>query len=294
MINRIGIDLGGTKIEGILLKPDFSVQVRRRIPTNSEEGYESIVSRIGNLVLDLIRQAEYDYTVGICTPGAISAQSGRIKNSNTTCLIDQPLKEDIEVAVNHPILMENDANCFVLAEALMGAGKGVNTVFGVIMGTGVGGGITVNGQVLAGRSNIAGEWGHHKIVPDGRKCYCGEHGCVETYISGPALERRWEELTGEKKSLTAIVAGLNSSGNAQLWKDEFEKYFGIALANVINILDPDIIVLGGGLSNINFLYDDGAASVYKYVFNDFPDTPIVRNLLGDSAGVFGAAMLGEL
>ena len=294
-MNRIGIDLGGTKIEGILLADDQTVIKRKRIPTLQKEGYEAIVKRVSGLIDELIHRSTDDFSVGVCTPGAISKKTGRIKNSNTTCLIDKPLKEDIMERIGHPITMENDANCFTVAEATLGAGRSYPVVFGVIMGTGVGGGIVINGKILPGRTNIAGEWGHHKIDPNGRLCYCGQRGCVETFISGPALERHWTELTGEQLLLPAInkkiIAGHRAEKTLK-WKSDFLKNFGLALANVINILDPDAVVLGGGVSNIQFLYTAGKLEVYKYVFSDKVDTPILKNQLGDSAGVFGAALLG--
>ena len=201
-----------------------------------------------------------------------------------------PLQKDLERTLGQKILMENDANCFAMAEAQLGAAKNYDVVFGIIMGTGVGGGIVINGKIHGGRSNIAGEWGHHIIRPNGNKCYCGKSGCVETYISGPALERRWKELTGKPQSLPTIIENLSTT-KAKEWKAEFLENFAIGLANVINILDPDVVVLGGGLSNIPFLYDEGKNLVYKNIFSDLADTPILKNKLGDSAGVIGASLL---
>lgn len=284
-MQKIGIDLGGTKIEGVLLDSEGNEIKRNRVSTKSEEGYDAIVSRICDLVLDL-KEIE-DVSIGICTPGAIDPKSGRMKNSNTVCLIDQPLKEDIEAKIGQSIFMENDANCFALAEAVTGAGKDHSVVFGVILGTGVGGGIVINRKIHHGRTHIAGEWGHHTLFPNGRKCYCGQTGCVEAYISGPALETRFTEITGDKKIVTDIAANPPAE-----WKEELLECFGIALSNVINILDPDIVVLGGGVSNCDLLYTEGAASVHQHVFSPISDTPIVRHVLGDSAGVYGAAWLG--
>lgn len=286
---KIGIDLGGTKIEGICLDDANSVIQRRRIPTNQQNGYQYIVGSIVSLIHDISKDID-DYSVGVCTPGAISKKTGLIKNSNTQCLIGMPLKEDLEKSLGKKITIENDANCFAMAESKMGAGVGFDVVFGVIMGTGVGGGIIFDGKIHHGRTNIAGEWGHHILHQNGNSCYCGKRGCVETYISGPALEKRWAELTGQTSSLPDIVKNLDSNG-AQIWKQEFLNNFGVALANVIDILDPDVIVLGGGLSNIDFLYTQGRQSVYENVFSDLIDTPILKNKLGDSAGVFGAALL---
>jgi len=285
-VDRIGVDLGGTKTEAVLLDDDLATVSRKRIPTPGDN-YDEIVESIAGLVSE-IRTGEC--SIGICTPGAISKQTGLIKNSNTQCLIGRPLRQDLEKKLSQGIAMENDANCFAMAEAVMGAARDYGVVFGVIMGTGVGGGIIIDGKIHRGRTNIAGEWGHHLLHRDGNPCYCGRRGCVETYISGPALERRWADLTGLQQSLEDIVSDL-SGGHAKQWKDEFLENFGAALANVIDILDPDAIVLGGGVSNIPFLYDEGQSAVYKGVFSDLVDTPILQNKLGDSAGVFGASLL---
>ncbi len=273
-----------------------NVLERKRIPTNRTKGYEYIVNNIADLIKELQGISKTDTSIGICTPGAISPHTGRIKNSNTICLIGQPLKEDIEARIACQIKMDNDANCFAIAESKLGAARRYNVVFGVIIGTGVGGGIVINGKIHHGRMSIAGEWGHHTLFPNGNQCYCGRKGCVETYISGPSLEKRWETLTGETKSLRDIIATaeqlpINMQKHYIKWKEELISNFGIALANVIDILDPDAIVLGGGVSNIPILYDEGIKSVYENVFNDEVDTPILKNKLGDSAGVFGAAYL---
>jgi fructokinase len=289
-VNKIGIDLGGTKIEGILLDDKLNVIERKRIPTQQENGYKSIVNSIASLVNELKTKATDDVTIGLCTPGAISKKTGLIKNSNTQCLIGMSLQEDLIQILQQEISIENDANCFAIAEAILGAAKNYNVVFGVIMGTGVGGGIVFNKKIHKGRTYIAGEWGHHTLRINGNKCYCGKLGCVETYISGPALEKKWTKLTGKTESLQSIVQNLDNK-EGQQWKNEFLENFGIGLANVIDILDPDAIVLGGGVSNIPFLYDQGRDSVYDKVFSDLVETPILKNQLGDSAGVFGASLL---
>ena len=285
---RVGIDLGGTKTEGILLDDSLNTIERKRLST-PRNNYQEIIKTIYFLVNDLSRDIE-DFTLGICTPGAISKKTGLLKNSNTQCLIGKPLKEDLEKKLDKKISIENDANCFAMSEATLGIAKNHSFVFGVIMGTGIGGGIIIDGKIHHGRTNIAGEWGHHTLHQNGKKCYCGKKGCVETYISGPALEQRWEEITGKNQSLSEIVQDSENSNFIQ-WKQEFLDNFGTALANVIDILDPDVIVLGGGLSNIEFLYSDGIKNVYEKVFSDLVDTPILKNSLGDSAGVFGAALL---
>jgi fructokinase len=291
-VHKIGIDLGGTKIEGILLDEKYSIVHRKRIETRQENGYDSIVKSVISLVNELQSTDKSVASVGICTPGVVDSNSGLIKNSNTQCLIGMPLKADIENILGYKIFMENDANCFALAESLLGSAKGHGIVFGVIMGTGVGGGIVINGNLHKGRTNIAGEWGHHTLHSNGNICYCGKRGCVETYISGPALEKRWLEVTGRKESLQSIIQTPDNEKMKQ-WKGEFLDNFGTGLANMIDILDPDVIVLGGGVSNISFLYDEGKATVYEKVFSDLVETPILKNKLGDSAGVFGACLLNN-
>ena len=285
---KIGVDLGGTKIEAVLLDENLNVLEKKRIPT-PQNNYQEIINSISSLVLEVSVNIS-DFSLGICTPGAISKQTGLIKNSNTQCLIGKSLKEDLENKLGKKTLMENDANCFAMAEAKMGAASGFGVVFGVIMGTGVGGGIVIDGKLHLGRTNIGGEWGHHTLHRNGNLCYCGKTGCVETYISGPSLEKQWTNLTGKSQTLPEILSNLNNE-TGQRWKSDFIENFGYGLANVIDILDPDVIVLGGGLSNIDFLYTEGKESVYSKVFSDSVDTPILKNKLGDSAGVYGAAIL---
>jgi len=289
-MNKIGIDLGGTKIEGILVDENYQSMARKRIPTNQDNGYNSILDSIKNLILELTQESNENVSIGICTPGALSLDSGLIKNSNTQCLIGKDLQNDLKNILDYDISIENDANCFALAEAKLGAGKNSNLVFGVIMGTGVGGGIVLNGKIHRGRNNIAGEWGHHCLHTGGNSCYCGNSGCVETYLSGPALEKNWSQLSGLNQSLFEILQNTNNP-NFDNWKKIFIDNFALSLSNLIDILDPDIIILGGGLSNIDFLYDEGKSAVYEKVFSNTVDTPIVKNDLGDSAGVFGACML---
>lgn len=285
---KLGVDLGGTKTEAILLDENFNVLERKRIPTPQND-YQQILDSISTLVLDLSKNIS-DFSLGICTPGAISKQTELIKNSNTQCLIGRSLKEDLENLLGKKVSMENDANCFTMAEATLGAAMEFDLVFGVILGTGVGGGIVIDKKLYPGRTNIAGEWGHHTLHPNGNLCYCGKTGCVETYISGPSLEKQWTQLTGKSQTLPEILSNFDNK-IGKIWKEEFIENFGSGLANVIDILDPDAIVLGGGLSNIDFLYAEGKESVYNKVFSDLVDTPILQNKLGDSAGVFGACML---
>ena len=294
MPNRLGIDLGGTKIEAILINEQFQVIKRERVPTKREEGYKAILSRIVKLAKSIIKNdPNLEGPIGICTPGTIESKTGLLKNSNTICLIGKPIQKDMEIELGIPVVMENDANCFALAEATIGAAKKYNVVFGVILGTGCGGGITMLKNIHRGANRIAGEWGHHCLVPDGRKCYCGNRGCAEAYISGTALEKEWFELTGEKSRVTDIIDSGIYKKHPE-WKDNFLRNFGRGLANVIDILDPHAIVIGGGLSRIDFLYTEGKESVYKETFSKIVRTPILKNKLGDSAGVFGAAMLADI
>ena len=291
---RIGIDLGGTKIEGIVLDENGAELFRKRIETEQQKGYGHILNRITSLYGDLAASIRGTaHRIGIGTPGAISRRTGLLKNSNTVCLNGQPLKTDLERLLGQKLEIQNDANCFAMAEALYGAGKGKNLVFGVIMGTGCGGGIVYKGEVITGPQAIAGEWGHMSINPAGPQCYCGQRGCVETYISGGGAEARYAEQHGKKRSFVEIEhAYYRGEAQATDFMKGFFRNFGRALANLIDVLDPDIIVLGGGVSNFKTLYTEGVAEVAKHVFSDSLETPIVKNQLGDSAGVIGAALIG--
>ncbi len=279
----IGIDLGGTKIEGALLDSGRTVLKRRRVPTPPD--YDGVVGAVADMVERVRPRA--DYTLGVGAPGTTDPR-GRMINSNVGCLRGMPLLEDLRNATGVDLRMENDADCFAAAEAAAGAGAGFHTVFGVILGTGVGGGLAVGGRTLRGRTGSAGEWGHHTLRRGGRRCWCGRRGCAETYISGPALERRWFHMTGARLSVPEIVS-LRPPG-FEAWRDEFVQNFGLALSAVVHVVDPDVIVLGGGLSNVPFLYDVGASALHRNALR--PGTPVLRNKLGDSAGVVGAALLG--
>ena len=366
-MHRIGVDLGGTKIEAVLAAVDgFRVLSRRRIrtprpPAGAADGtgtgdsgggggsgatYDRIVEATASLIGEVAsargrgggndngrgsggNNDDDGLAVGVCTPGSPIPGSGLVTNSNTRCLAGRPFARDLERAAGLPVRTENDANCFALAEAAMGAGRGYRAVFGVIMGTGVGGGIVIDGAVYRGGSGAAGEWGHHTLHPGGRSCYCGRRGCAEAYLSGPSLEARWAELAGGEgghgSGSSSAVAGLAPPGAAlheisasldaaagsalpsyaKQWRDELVSDFGTGLANVINILDPDAVVLGGGLSNMGLLYGAGAQAVHESLLVDAAAaaaaagagkaaarrTPILRNELGDSAGAVGACML---
>lgn len=290
-----GIDLGGTKIEGIVIPAagDPVPLLRQRIDTESNRGYHHIISRVVELVGAM--KSELGMApdrIGIGHPGVVDPQTGLMKNSNTTALNGTPLRKDLAEALGVPLNMENDANCFALAETLFGAARGANVVFGVIMGTGVGGGIVVNGRALYGCQGIAGEWGHNILIDNGESCYCGKRGCVETVISGPALSRYYAKLAGQELAFRDIAAAAQRGDpNAARTVERLVQYFGRAIAAVINILDPDVVVLGGGISNTPELYQQGVAETRRYVFNNRLETKIVPNQLGDSAGVFGAALL---
>src|SRR5665213_86684 len=293
-MHRIGIDLGGTKIEGVVLDVDGREIFRKRIATEREHGYQHILNRLKSMHDDLVATVHGEPTTfGIGTPGAISPRTGLLKNSNTVCMNGQTVKSDLEKLLGRKVEIQNDANCFAMAEALLGAGRGKKLVFGVIMGTGCGGGIVHKGEVLTGPQAIAGEWGHMSIDPHGPVCYCGQRGCVETFISGGGLESLYAEKFGAKKPLKEIEKEFYAGQpRAVEFMGEFFRHFGRAVANLIDILDPDIVVLGGGVSNFNALYTEGIAQVRNFAFTDELETPIVKHQLGDSAGVFGAALVG--
>jgi fructokinase len=290
---RIGIDLGGTKTEGIVMDDAGKILFRERRPTPQAQGYDAILENIRALVFDLEKMAGQSCHVGIGTPGAISTRTGCLKNSNTVCLNDKPIHTELEKILNRPIHIANDANCFALSEALDGAARDQPVVFGVILGTGVGGGVVVNGHLVEGLQHIAGEWGHNMLEPDGPPCYCGRRGCVETLLSGPGLARDYSAHGGDPAIDARAVVEHAVQGDAQA-EAAMQRYldrFGRALATVINILDPHAIVLGGGMSNIKRLYTEGRDRVAQHVFNDELRTLILPNTHSDSSGVRGAAQL---
>ncbi len=292
--HRIGVDLGGTKIEGVVLDPEGVELFRKRVPTERDRGYEHILKTLKDLSEELrCVVGSQKFTFGIGTPGTISPKTGLMKNSNTLCMNGRPVRLDLEKWLGHPIAIQNDANCFALAEAKLGVGRGCELVFGVIMGTGCGGGLVYRGEPLPGLQGIAGEWGHMSIDPLGPLCFCGRRGCVETFISGAGLENRYQERYGTRKPLKLIEKEFyEGNDDAIAFMQEFFSHFGAALSNLIGVLDPDMIVLGGGVSNFNAIYKEGLAEVKKQVFTDELLTPIVKNTLGDSAGVLGAALIG--
>jgi len=294
-----GIDLGGTKIEGAVLDATSNqVLARLRVPTEQQHGYQHIINQIAKLVELLKKETGLaPESIGIGTPGSTDPRSGTLKNSNTTCLNGEKLFDDLKSTLNLPLTMANDANCFALAETRMGIVPEVcpdaKVVFGVIMGTGVGGGVVIDNKVLVGRHGIGGEWGHTFLHKSGGPCYCGDYGCTERVISGPALEKYYKEVSGESLKLKEIVARYRagSDDHAEATMERLFNFFGRGLSNVINVLDPDVIVLGGGVGNIEELYTLGVERLEKHVFNTYFETPVVKPKLGDSAGVFGAAFL---
>jgi fructokinase len=293
---RIGIDLGGTKIEAIAI--DGTNEVLRRRVSAPRGDYAATVTAVRDLVAAIEHELGATCTVGIGIPGAVSAVTGLIKNAHSTWLIGQQLDRDLERALGRRIRVANDANCFALSEATDGAAQGAHTVFGVILGTGTGGGVVVNGRVLEGRHRIAGEWGHNPLPwPEdaerpGPACYCGRRGCIETFLSGPGLSITYTAITGERAE-AAEIAALADAGDVGASKAlaVYETQLARALASIINVLDPDVIVLGGGVSNISRLYTRVPSLLKPFVFSDSADTPIVAARHGDSSGVRGAAWL---
>lgn len=294
---RIGIDLGGTKTELIALDETGAARLRFRRPTPADD-YTAIVNMLAGMIAQAEGESGETASIGIGTPGAVSTRTGRMKNCNSTCLNDQPLQQDLEQALQRPVRLSNDANCFALSEATDGAAAKSPVVFGVILGTGVGGGIVINGQLLEGLNSIAGEWGHNPLPPANRQeipgpsCYCGRHGCIETWLSGPAM-RRDHIACGGHDITASEIARLATDGNAAciLTLERYCERLALALAGVINILDPDTIVLGGGLSNISLLYERVPEMWKQHVFSDSVATRLLPPAHGDSSGVRGAAWL---
>lgn len=296
---RIGIDLGGTKIEAILLDPDGRSLLRERTATPRDAHGPTEYAAIRDTVQHLIRTTVdhvpegHAYTIGVGIPGSINARTGRVQNANTAGLIGHPFQRDLEHLLGRPVAMQNDANCFALAEAKAGAAQGADLVFGIIMGTGCGGGISIGGQIHSGRHGIGGEWGHFSVDPGGLRCYCGNRGCVETKLSGGGVAHAFYEQTGQRLTMEQITDGYRR-GDVPCTTifEQFLDDFGRCLGGLISTLDPDVVVLGGGLSNIDELYTLGVAQVRRYAFHEHIETPILKHRLGDSAGVIGAAWIG--
>jgi predicted NBD/HSP70 family sugar kinase len=292
-----GVDLGGTKIECAVIDGE-DVLVRRRAPTEAERGYDHIISQVKKLISEVSAEIEtYPERVGFATPGVLDPDTGLMKNCNTVVMNRQPMQEDLQNALQVSVRIANDANCFALAESFMGAGRnypGAEVVFGVIMGTGVGGGLVVHDRIIEGVHGITGEWGHNILEDNGEPCYCGKRGCVETVISGTALENYYRRISGNKLKLKEITSrhlqGIDELSDRTI--ERLLEFYGRAVSTLINVLDPNLIIIGGGVGNIDLLYTDGRERVKKYLFNSGGlKTPILKPVLGDSAGVFGAALL---
>lgn len=292
---RFGIDLGGTKTEIVALDDGGRELLRRRVATPKD--YHGTLDQIATLVRDAETQLGARASVGIGSPGSLSRATGLLRGSNSVCLNGKPIKADLEVLLGREVRITNDANCFALSEATDGAGQGAEVVFGVILGTGVGAGIVVRGQVLTGPNAIAGEWGHNPLPwPNGTErpgpsCFCGQSGCIETFLSGPGIERDHLAATGERVPAQEIVARASKGGDADATMRRYEERLARALAHVINLLDPDVIVLGGGMSNVERLYANVPSLWGQWVFSDRVDTRLERHARGDSSGVRGAAWL---
>lgn len=295
-----GIDLGGTKIEGIILDSENNLAVvkRLRVPTEQSKGYPHILNQIKTLIDTLKEETGLiPEKIGMGTPGTLDPISGKLKNSNTLCLIGKSIQKDIEAIVNVPFVLTNDANCFAVAETKMGIVQDLDyvpeVVFGVIMGTGAGGGLVVHGKVINGKHGIGGEWGHNVLDPNGKKCYCGKTGCVEKVIAGPSLEKYYEEVSGNQLTLPEIYKNYQSGEDKAATQtiEHLIDSFGKAISVVINIVDPDVIVLGGGVNNIPEVALNAREAAKPYIFNKEARTDFLRPKLGDSAGVFGAALL---
>jgi len=295
-----GIDLGGTKIEGVILESidNPAPLLRTRVDTEASRGYDHIIGQIARLVATMEEQSGLRPTaIGIGTPGVLDPTLQTMKNCNTVVLNGMPLQKDLEKNLQLKIELANDANCFALAETRWGVVKtsapNARMVFGVIMGTGVGGGIVMDGKIWGGRHGIGGEWGHNFLDESGGPCYCGKTGCVETVISGPGTERYYEKLTGQRLKLKEIVTrhkeGSDPAAAATI--ERLCHFFGKGISVITNLLDPDVLVIGGGVGNIDALYTEGLAQLGKFIFNNRVEVPLLKPSLGDSAGVFGAAAL---
>ena len=291
--------MGGTKIEILALNNSGKELLRDRIAT-PKNNYQEIIAAIASLVTDSEKKINQECSIGICTPGSISPATGLLRNSNTTCLNGKPFKKDLENYLNREVRMANDANCFALSEAIDGAAQDAKTVFGVIVGTGTGGGLVINKQVLTGNNSIAGEWGHNSLPwPNNgelelTKCWCGQQGCIETYLSGSGLEKDFKQSTGKNLSTKNIASlALQADADANEVLARYENRMARSLAHIINLLDPEVIVLGGGISNLKRIYKSVPNIWEQWIFSDFVRTKLVQPKFGDSSGVRGAAWLWD-
>lgn len=294
---RIGVDLGGTKIEGVVLDDDGRVRALRRVPTPKDDAAR-VVEAIRTLVIALEREVDARCSVGVGTPGSTSPRTGLLRNSNTVCLNGTPLDRWLSEALERPVRIANDANCFALSEAVDGAARGARVVFGVIVGTGTGAGVVVDGRLVEGHHGVAGEWGHNPLPwPDedefpGPPCYCGKRGCLETWLSGPGLARWHHGTTGVELTAEAVaLAASDGDAAAARSLDRYVTRMARGLATILHVLDPDVIVLGGGMSNVDGLAERVAEALPRWALSDYVDVPVVRAQHGDSGGVRGAAWL---
>lgn len=290
----IGIDVGGTKIEGIVLDSEGRELLRLRWKTLHSSGYENLIKQIAAIHSSLtVKLGNFTHSLGVCTPGAMDRDNGGLRFCNIECMNGKNLLRDLQDEIGMPLALTNDANSFALAEARLGAGRFGHFVFGMVLGTGCGGGFVVGGDIWEVRNGIAGEWGHSVLYHGGHDCYCGRHGCVERYLSGTAIEQSYHAISGSRITVPEILnARKCGDPHAARVLDGFMEAFGLATANLITIFDPDIIVLGGGLSNMDEIYAEGTRRVLDNIMGDQVRTRISRNTLGDSAGVFGAALHG--
>jgi fructokinase len=296
---QLGVDLGGTKTEIIALNQKGNTLLRRRVATPAGD-YQATLSMIKELVTQADEELGQRYAIGFGTPGSPSPHDGKMRNCNSTCLNGQQLQEDLRGMLQRPVAIANDANCLALSEATDGAGAAAHSVFAVILGTGVGAGIVINGEVLHGANGIAGEWGHNPLPAPrdnerpGALCYCGRNGCIETFLSGPGLKRDHFNVTGEDREPQEISAGaIANDPSCEATLQRYEERLARALAHVVNILDPDVVVLGGGLSNLTRLYENIPRIWGPYIFSDSVATRLLQNKHGDSSGVRGAAWLAR-
>ncbi len=292
---RIGVDLGGTKIEAVAMDAQGEIQNRLRKPTPTGD-YEGTLSQVVELVKD-VADGHTNITVGVGTPGSVNPVTGLQRNSNSTCLNGRPFASDLEHALGVPFCIANDANCFALSEARDGAGTGARVVFGVILGTGCGGGVVVDGALVEGLNGIGGEWGHMALPRrdglawESRPCYCGRSDCLEQYLSGTSLQEEYARISGNRRVMKEIVERRADDQHAQVVLDRFHDRLAESLVSVVDLLDPDAIVLGGGLSNLDSIYEVVPGLIHERAFSDHCETPILRNVHGDSSGVLGAARL---
>jgi len=295
-MKKIGVDLGGTKIEIQLSNDDvLDIISKERVPTEKEKGYEYILNKVCDLIKKYLELAGGEATIGIGIPGSPSPKTSLVRNANTESLNGQNFAGDIEKVLGQKVYIANDANCLALSECIVGAGKGLDPVVGIILGTGVGSGVIINGKILVGANGNGGEFGHSTIVQEGIPCWCGKNGCVEKYLAGPGFENSYFEISGTRKTSAEIYADIqNEERYALEAKRVYLKHFKVAIGNLVQIIDPEAIILGGGVSNMDFLYDEGKKLIDTFISDPYNEFQLLKNKLGDSSGIFGAALLPEM